>query len=164
MNFATYSQTCLIHAIFIPSLTTNNMPQKFRWDDDYSVGIEKIDQQHRHFFEIANQLLDMISKESIHKEEFESIILELERYAFYHLETEEQYFAEYKFPDAPIHIAAHDQYRETVRNLVERSRDPQAHIKTLAEECAMFSAKWLIKHIQVMDKQFAPFFLEKGIK
>lgn len=139
------------------------MPQKFTWDENLDVGIKSINEQHQHFIEIANHLLDMTDKESINKDELEAVIEELEKYAFFHLETEENYFEKYGYDGAPPHIAAHDQYRETVKKLVEKVDDPETDVKALAQECALFSAKWLIKHIQVMDKQYTVFFQEKGV-
>ena len=140
------------------------MPQKFVWDDNFNIGIESINQQHQNFIKIANRLLEMASKDSVKKEELDAMIEELEKYAFYHLETEETYFAEYKYPGAAAHIADHNRYRETVKLIIQKSGNPEIDVKTLAQECALFSGKWLIKHIQIMDKQYAPFFIEKGIK
>jgi hemerythrin-like metal-binding protein len=140
------------------------MPQDFKWDDNYDIGIESLNQQHQNFIKIASRLMEMASKDSVNKDELDDMIKELEKYAFYHIDTEETYFAEYKYPDAAAHIADHNRYRETVKLIVKKSGDPEMDVKTLAQECALFSGKWLIKHIQVMDKKYAPFFIEKGIK
>ena len=35
------------------------MLNKFIWKDEYGVGIQLIDEQHKHFFEIVNKILDL---------------------------------------------------------------------------------------------------------
>lgn len=127
---------------------------KFIWTQEYSVGIESIDEQHKHFFGIANKIMD--------KEIF-GALEELGDYAFYHLETEENYFDKFNYGGASEHIAVHNEYREKVQDMMDRARQGE-DIKKIAKEAASYSGEWLFKHILVMDKKYTKFFQEKGVK
>ncbi|TRZ63996.1 MAG: hypothetical protein D4Q79_02490 [Spirochaetia bacterium] len=137
--------------------------EKFIWKEEYSVGIKEIDEQHKHFFEIANGTLDLTTKENLTKEETIKGLQELGDYAFYHLSTEEGYFDKFKYQDAPLHINAHNKYREAVNEYFARIDDENTDIKKLAEEMASYSGNWLLAHIVVVDKRYTKFFNEHGL-
>ena len=68
------------------------MPEKFVWNLQYSVHSDEIDDQHKRFFEIINELYDLLDKKPIELEPFLILITHLGDYAFYHFATEEGYF------------------------------------------------------------------------
>ncbi len=37
---------------------------KFVWTNEYSLGVGVIDDQHKHFFEIVNQIYDLLEKKN----------------------------------------------------------------------------------------------------
>ncbi len=137
--------------------------KKFIWTLEYSVGIESIDEQHRHFFDIANKILELADlKDSDGRELFESLE-ELGNYAFYHLKTEEEYFDKFNFALAEEHVAAHDLYRKKVNEFMDRARKGE-DIKKIMNEAASYSGEWLLTHILVMDKKYTKFLQEHGVK
>jgi len=97
------------------------------------------------------------------KEEVFSALEELGNYAFYHLSTEEGYFAKFGYEAAPLHVESHNEYREAISKYFEDIRKEKADVKKMAEEIAYYSSSWLSQHILVMDKQYTKFFKEKGI-
>ncbi len=137
--------------------------EKFVWEEKYSVGIKEIDEQHKHFFEIANGIIDLTAKENLTKEEAVKGLQELGDYAFYHLSTEEGYFDKFKYQDAPLHINAHNEYRESVGEYFRKMTDLGTDMKKLLEEMAAYSGNWLLAHIVVVDKQYTKFFNEHGL-
>ncbi|MEK7110562.1 MAG: bacteriohemerythrin [Patescibacteria group bacterium] len=138
--------------------------KRFIWDGTCSVGVESIDEQHRYFFEIANKILDLAEKETIAREDVLILLGELGDYAFYHLGTEEKYFGEFGYEDAPAHIAAHNEYRKTVEHYLEETKGEKADAKKLAVEMASYSGEWLMRHIMVMDKKYTAVFHSHGLK
>ncbi|MFH1346709.1 MAG: bacteriohemerythrin [Spirochaetota bacterium] len=136
---------------------------KFIWKEENSVGIKEIDEQHKHFFEIANGIFDLAVKENLTKEEAVKSLQELGDYAFYHLSTEEGYFDKFKYQDAPLHINAHNEYREAVNDYFRKINEQNVDIKKLAEEMAVYSGNWLLTHIMVVDKLYTKFFNERGL-
>lgn len=137
----------------------------FTWVPAYSVGVQMIDEQHQHFFEIANRLALLAVAEHIDKEELLYLFGELGNYALYHLGTEENLFNELHYPDAQAHIAAHDQYRDEVANRLSREiSEPNADVRVLAEKMARTSNVWLQEHILTVDKKYKEFFNEHGVR
>ena len=62
--------------------------KKFIWTIEYSVGIESIDEQHQHFFDITNKILELSESGSSEGRDLFESLEELGNYAFYHLDTE----------------------------------------------------------------------------
>jgi hemerythrin-like metal-binding protein len=58
-------------------------------DSKYSVGTDKIDNQHRHLIELLNTLHDAMLQGK-GKEKMKTILNELVEYTKYHLKTEEE--------------------------------------------------------------------------
>jgi len=138
--------------------------EKFIWTEKYSVGITLIDEQHQHFFEITNEIFDLIDGKSPEREALFAYLEELGDYALYHLGTEEKFFDEFKYEGAPEHRIAHNAFRETVGKYIDEARKNNADIAKLSENTASFASGWLKNHILAMDKQYAPFFREHGLR
>ena len=139
---------------------------KFIWDEKYSVGLSSLDKQHKRFFEIGNNLIDLAEKPEPTHNELLSMIKELEDYAFYHLKTEEELFEKFQYPESQTHIEAHEQYRDKVKHYlaIVSAESPSSDLRKLAEEIASYSIYWLTNHILIMDKEYTAFFLEHGVK
>lgn len=140
------------------------MHNKFIWTDEYGVGIQLIDEQHKHFFEIVNKIFGLADNESSAKEELSALLDELGNYALYHLGTEEEYFSSYKYPDAVLHIDSHNKYRDVIKEYQDRVRSGKEDVKKIVEEVASYSGDWLSHHILEVDKKYTKFFNEHGLK
>ncbi len=136
---------------------------KFNWTEEYSVGIKAIDEQHQHFFEIANKVIDLANQENLSKDEAIKALTELGDYGFYHFSTEEGYFDKFSYQEAPLHIDAHNKYREAVSKYFEDIKKEGADVKKLAKDMASYSSEWLSNHILSMDKKYTKFFNEHGL-
>lgn len=137
--------------------------EKFIWKDEYSVGIPSIDEQHKHFFEITDRMIDLAEQANPVKEILVSVIGELGDYAMYHLKTEEEYFDKFAYAGAPEHVMAHDLYREKIAGYLAMAHDPASDLAKLAEDVASYSINWLSNHILLLDKKYTVFFEEHGI-
>lgn len=137
--------------------------EKFIWTPEYSVWVESIDEQHRHFFGIANRILEIAEKDILNHSEVLAAIEELGNYAFYHLSTEEIYFDEFHYDGAVEHVAAHNDFREKTQSIIDNAR-AGGDLKKIAQEAASYAGQWLLNHILVMDKKYSQFFQEHGIK
>ena len=137
---------------------------KFVWTKKYSVGIDSIDEQHKHFFEIANALVEAALNDAAEKEELLALLGSLGDYAFYHLDTEEKYFNEFHYPEAQMHIEEHNKYREQVKQLLDSLEKETGDTKKLAKEAAIYSGNWLFHHILLVDQKYTKFFQEHHVK
>ena len=137
----------------------------FVWHPDYSVGIQMIDEQHQHFFEIANRIILLTEAEHVSQEDLLELFGELGDYALYHLSTEENLFNDLDYPGKEQHIAAHDQYRDAIANqFATKLATAGTDVRAIAAEMAEYSGNWLREHIITVDKQYSAFFNEHGVR
>ncbi|MDD4931674.1 MAG: hemerythrin family protein [Candidatus Colwellbacteria bacterium] len=139
------------------------MDEKFIWTEEYSVQNEMIDGQHKTFFGITNDLIELASRKEIDRNELLDQVAKLGDYAFFHLGTEEDLFSKYGYSGAE-HIAAHNMFRQEVTQMMDAVREDGVDIGLQARRTADFAGNWLKIHIETMDRQYAPFFTEKGLK
>lgn len=75
---------------------SEKMPQ-IEWLDQYSVGVESIDNQHKELFARINKLLDACSQGE-GKKVLPEVLDFLGDYVVFHFSTEEKYMKEYLYP------------------------------------------------------------------
>ncbi|MEK7624694.1 MAG: bacteriohemerythrin [Patescibacteria group bacterium] len=135
---------------------------KFNWTEEYSVDVSLIDEQHKHFFQIANSIIDLTENENPKKEPLMFLAGELADYAFYHLGIEESYFDKFNYKEAPYHKTEHDNYRNKIKNYLNEVRNETTNLREITKELAVFSNDWLTHHILLVDKRYTLFFREHG--
>lgn len=140
--------------------------KRFVWKDEYSVGVQIIDEQHRIFFKLTNDVLDFLSQPEISqdREVLINLLNDLGNYALYHFSTEEEYFDQFHYQDAVPHTEVHDHFRATIKKLFYDAMQENADINQLAGAAAEYTGNWLVKHIIIMDKAFTGVFHEHGLK
>lgn len=132
------------------------------WDKMYSVHIQEIDSQHERIVDFLNRAYDKLEKDLIDLKELETFFDELQEFAELHFGTEEKYFAEFKYPQADIHVAEHDKIRVKITEFKKRfltDNDP----KIIFETIAMID-DWLLGHIMEYDQKYVDFFHKHGLK
>lgn len=123
------------------------------WKECYSVGIEKLDEQHRRLFNIFYTLLEAedISKES---GKTADILMSLRTYTYEHFNQEEEYMAKCGYPDLESHIRIHDSFRKKIEVLC--SAEPGKQNDNLMEILSSLY-EWLITHICSCDQRYVPY-------
>jgi hemerythrin len=139
------------------------MEVRFVWSDEYSVGVAIVDEQHKHFFDIANLLYDSAASGKTSPENALALAIEMSDYALYHLNTEEGYFKKFSYADAAIHTSAHGAFRAKMVDYLARVRGGEEDLNVLVREIADYSGNWLKSHILVMDKRFGGYFRDHGL-
>ena len=77
---------------------------KFSWKPEYGVGIDSIDKQHKDFFAVTNDIIDLLEKEDVKREELLAAVVKLEEHGGEHFRTEEGYFDKVNYPGAKMHV------------------------------------------------------------
>jgi hemerythrin len=129
------------------------------WNDDYSVQIKQIDDQHRGLIDQINMLHDAM-KQRKGNEVIGSIIARLAEYTQLHFMAEEQLFIKHGYPETTKHTREHNAFIEKVAGF---QKDFNAGRLMLSMEVLTFLRDWLVGHIQVVDKKYAPFLNGKGV-
>ena len=123
-----------------------------KWKDDYLIGVENIDDQHKKLFEIAEKGFDLL-KNDMCIDKYDRIILvleELKDYAVYHFKSEEAYMLSIGYKRFISHKVEHDEFIEKVTNadLKKIDIDQDAYLMSLLE----FIINWTCDHILKNDK------------
>ena len=130
------------------------------WSDEYLIGIDEIDEQHKRFFGTAHQLYDDILNCEGEKSVAEAVEF-LRNYANKHFQTEEAFMRKCEFPRLEEHKRLHVQFFESLDQLVEDLNvfGPSQHLADRALEIAQ---DWLIDHIADEDNLYASHLRKQG--
>ena len=130
------------------------------WSDDYLIGVDEIDEQHKGFFEAAHRLYDYILNCEGEKVVEESVEF-LRDYAGKHFRTEEAFMEKHNFPGLEAHKKLHADFFGGLDMLTEDLRvfGPSQHLADRALEIAQ---DWLIEHIAEEDAQYASYVKGRG--
>ena len=124
------------------------------WDNAYSVGFDPIDNQHKELITMINTLFESCKQgaENADKAFFVTIKKAVE-YARNHFTDEVKYMVQADFPNVNEHRKQHDDFVATVLKAMNEFEAGN----TAPIELAQFLKKWLLNHIAISDKQYAPF-------
>ncbi len=131
------------------------------WRAEYSVNVKVIDDQHKHFFAILDEVYDSFSSIDSARE-MRGIIEKLIEHVHVHFSTEEGYFDQFHCVeiDEVTHREKHREFTEQVLDLKRRYEDGQAD---LLADAAELMENWLIQHIMTYDKKYMACFAEHGL-
>ncbi len=123
------------------------------WNDEYKLGIELIDEQHKKLFQIAGEIYDLL-KNKLYIDKYNrvvSLLSELRDYAIFHFQTEEAYQQQIGYRKFLSHKVEHDDFVKKINNIDLNSIDENQDLYIL--ELLEFVVKWIGEHILEKDKQ-----------
>ncbi len=130
-----------------------------KWSDDYSIGLQEIDNQHKKLLDIINKLYMAFTN----REEdvvMEDILTEMANYTNYHFGTEERYFKQFGYKDALDHLEQHKNYITRLSTF----QDDFKNNRKITYSVMNFLRNWLVNHIQGIDRDYVALFKENGVK
>jgi hemerythrin len=131
-----------------------------QWSERLSVNVAEIDRQHQKLIGMINDL-NAAMLEGKGRDVLGSILDGLVAYAGTHFQTEERYFARFGYPEAGAHQKAHAEFVAKVNDFQQGLATDRAG---LSVDVLLFLSDWLQHHIQVVDKEYGPFFNAHGLK
>lgn len=128
---------------------------KLEWNDGMSVGIPEIDEDHKRFIFLINEL-NLSITERMKATEIKKRLQDVIEDANQHFEQEEKFFRERQYPNAEGHAISHN----IVKNTLKRIQDSFMPYGLDAEwvDAALVIKQILINHILTEDMQYADFF------
>ena len=87
------------------------------WNNTFSVGIQKIDEQHKKFFSLLNTLYDAIMQGK-GEVVVGPVLKELQQYVIFHFKSEEFWMELYHYPDMNNHKLEHQEGVQKVNKFV----------------------------------------------
>jgi hemerythrin len=117
------------------------------WTHDLSVGVDWVDQHHRALIDTINEI--GMLPEHYDQAHAESLLERLRRITWYHFHEEEAYLASTDRDRAHRHLAQH---RYLLAELDRLIFDVHSRKVALTEETGNYLCRWLVDHIQTIDK------------
>lgn len=134
-----------------------------KWENSYSVGVSKIDEQHKKIFELINKLYKIENmKPPKDIGNIRLILEEMAQYANYHFETEEKYFDLYDYEGKEIHKNQHNEYRKKTEEFYEKYKIDEKFL--IFSDVLNFLKDWRSNHINGFDKKYVKCFNDNGLK
>ncbi|HBE81003.1 MAG TPA: hemerythrin [Firmicutes bacterium] len=129
------------------------------WTEDLTVGVSKIDDQHKELYRRINQLLEACSQ-SKGREVIGETINFLGEYVVDHFGQEEAYMQKYNYPEYPKHKGYHTEFIKSFQDLKARfeTDGPGTHIIIMTNRVVV---NWLNNHIRNVDNLLGVFLKDK---
>jgi len=125
-----------------------------KWNNDLSVGVDAIDNDHKKLFSILRQIKQAIeSKKAPTSEVIDKLLSDLYVHTDLHFNREEILMKVCAYPHYENHCHVHELIRNQVKHYLDNYQSSQSilHLKLLLA----FMELWLIDHIGTMDKSYS---------
>jgi hemerythrin-like metal-binding protein len=126
------------------------MAAAFHWNDQYCVDHGQIDEDHKGFLDLANQIL-ALDDTTCGREHVKSLVMDLFRYMETHFEREEEFMRSIDYPYLDGHILDHQAIVWEMNELIQTTRSLDAYIANLR----LFMVRWVLQHIESEDAKIA---------
>lgn len=134
------------------------------WKDDYKVGVDLIDEQHKELFRRLSAFIEVVQNEEPWDGKLDQVketMIFMQEYVVTHFADEEVYQESIGYPEIEEHKLAHSKFKDSVDSYVEDFKSGGFTEEKLQE----FSGKlmtWLIMHVGHMDKKIGEFVRNQG--
>ncbi|HHY15540.1 MAG TPA: hemerythrin family protein [Firmicutes bacterium] len=129
-----------------------------RWSSDLEIGIPLLDEQHKTWFERAEQLFEA-GKQRRAKEVIGELLEFLDQYTKKHFAQEEQYMLSIGYPGYEAQKKAHEGFIQRLAELSKNYDDSGGSV-TVIINANKIVIDWLIGHISRMDRKIADYVRE----
>jgi hemerythrin len=128
-----------------------NMP----WNPNLSVGVDLIDEQHKKWFEMADQLFDA-GRNRKAGEYIAQMFRFLEDYTKKHFGDEEKYMKSIQYPEYDVQKMMHEDFIRELGTLKKQYDQSGGNISVILDANQMV-LNWLTNHISRQDKKIGDF-------
>lgn len=125
------------------------------WTKNLEVGVPLIDEQHKKWFEKADQLFEA-GKSGKSKEYIVQMFDFLDDYTKTHFRDEENYMLSIKYPEYNLQKQMHEGFIKKLAELRKEYETAGVNIKVIIDS-NQFILDWLTKHISNADKKIGEF-------
>lgn len=123
------------------------MELNFDWHEDYSIGVDEIDSQHKRFLMIVKNIVEL-DDHNIKDDVVVRMLDELLRYAKFHFQSEELLMISYEYPKLYEQRKEHEKIMIELSRRVLEIKESGADIKKMLH----FLVQWFINHTTYSDK------------
>jgi hemerythrin-like metal-binding protein len=127
------------------------------WTNDFLIGVDEVDRQHRHLVDILNRLHDAMQTGGKSRDVLR-VLDDLVNYTKYHFAAEERQMQTAGYPQLAEHRRKHE---AMVAKVGEFATDALTGKATVTMRLMTFLKEWLARHILETDKEFGEYVAKK---
>jgi hemerythrin-like metal-binding protein len=135
--------------------------ENINWSVRYSVGVAKLDEQHKQIIGMLNRLVTSPESRDANSETISEILTTMTRYSLEHFKTEEGLLKEHGYPDLEKHRQEHIAYR---KKAIDFSTATSLGVESVPQILVTYLFEWWTNHILEEDMKYKSFFAEKGVR
>jgi hemerythrin len=126
------------------------------WSKTFSCGIKIIDDQHREFIDLVNEMFHHATGDDKHEHEyFNRVMKQAVKYIRIHFATEEKIMSAMRYPGFTEHKRNHDMF---VLKVIENIQNYEDEKHYTLYSFTKFLKDWVLSHVGVMDKEYFIYF------
>jgi len=129
------------------------------WNDNYSIGLHIIDQQHKKWIDFINNLYKAY-KNNISKEELNEEIFKLLDYTDYHFGFEEKYLEDFNCENEEEHKKSHENFVIKIKKFHNQFTEGN---EDAVYKLIVYVNNWVLNHIQHEDLNYVGCFKKNGL-
>ena len=134
------------------------MIEPMEWNDSFSVGVARLDEQHRRLIDMLNKMIRDPAA-TTRSETVADVLTDMTNYAQEHFKSEEDLMIAHDYPRLDEHKHQHLGFQEKAARLCLATVKGRTSVP---HELLEYLQQWLIRHILQTDMAFKPFFEQKG--
>ena len=149
-----------MYKLFLRIIMENKVnPKPYQWKEEYSVNITVIDEQHKKFLSIINELKEIINSNSC-KERVSQVFFQLAYLIDHYFIKEEIYLKDLKYPNFEQHKIAHNHF---IDRIIQFQKDVENNKPNLCLEIYQYLETWFDEHILKYDKEAVDYLRTRGV-
>jgi hemerythrin len=128
------------------------MEVDFEWHDEYLIGVDEVDVQHKRFLNLIKRTYELTGQTSENKE-VSNLLDELMKYAHFHFGSEELLMETYLYPKYVEQKSEHVKITKELEAKVEEIKSNKGNLNNLL----FYLIKWFVDHDTYFDKEFGDY-------
>ena len=128
------------------------MEAQLVWKDEYNIGVDIIDKEHRRLFKIINKLFSFTDEKSKSQWACQEGIKFFKEHAAKHFTEEEEYMKSISYERLDIHKRIHQEFRERTLPALEEELERTEYSPNSVGHFLGVCAGWLIGHTLMEDR------------
>lgn len=131
--------------------------ERIVWNESFIVGNSEIDEQHKKWFSIYNNLHDALNtknKDEIHNKTLIHTLQSMQEYTRHHFSFEEEYMKKINYPDRANHWRKHKEFDQLIYEYIKNLQEGK--VVLICDIFQILTDK-IQNHIFVEDKKYSLF-------
>lgn len=128
------------------------MNNQFIWKDEYNIGVDIIDREHKRLFKIINKLFPFGEEDKKSQWACQEGIKYFKEHAMKHFSEEEKYMSSIGYEGLKTHMHIHKGFRENTLPALERELERSNYSGDAVDHFLGVCAGWLLGHTLTEDR------------